>query len=983
MKKILFILLIIAGCSIKVCAQSEEHPTPTSIQTDKVLYLYNKTMRGFLVGGNNYNTQASLSSDHAYKVILRKYLDESGKWDGITYFITDSVELGDFRGAYRNLFIEYTGWLYVDQRELGATRDRDNLWTIELIAGKKDVYKITPSSLNKSNNFHGKQLGVMAMSAHNLPIVGIYDPIGADIDYEWCFITDESKKEYFEKKTKQTKSIRDYISNHVIDTKSIPDEEIVYMLNLDYEGFLVGANEYNTQASLSKTEASKVILHKYVSDDMEWDGKSYLITDLVKSGIYSGEFRNLYIDSDGVIWVDQRDNNAYMDCIWEIETSKDNPSVCFIRPSNKNHVFKSEYIPDYYLGAVDYKNFRELPTLNLVKNQDGNYCTWAFVTAEQWEHLKMEKMRDDLQKFIGWVKERFPNVDTTIAQQICNNPNSSSSEIYNQIGQMRLFLFSNNQNSYNNIDFTSLIENADFEGIGGKGWDMPYDVSGGSITWRGGSELNYCAEACQSVFDFYQDITGIPNGLYRIDVQAFYRTRGADLAWIERDTSFVVPEFYANNMSVPIHNLMHTTFPSYDGEYDFLQAEISESSNEPKWQCLDGTYALNNMRSAALAFSKGYFDQSLYCIVDSGTIRIGIRELQKKVGSWCVWDNFRLTYLAETTENYRDAVLCYLEKAKESERLATIKGINTKTLSGIIENTEKTLQSNEIQNLYDGIVQVNQAIKDIRRLSEEQEFGDNNNIEMIYAMNLYESDSQEKELWQKQQKAEQDSIAYILYEANSFCLMGMVMLEQNDSLAIKHFHKAFDLFAAVPSSNSNNNIAHCVSALASFYYNKGRYDDIIHILSEYTNSLQKRPWKEDIIAQIYYEIGNIYFLGKKDYYEAEQSYKKAIQVLEPRFDNSYLFADSKKKYQQILVNNLNQLSYSLAFQEKYEDAIESVNRAIELQPEEATLYDTKGEIFYRSGDIDNAKIMWEKIVNIDPAFANHNSQLYQFLYGKK
>ena len=58
--------------------------------------------------------------------------------------------------------------------------------------------------------------------------------------------------------------------------------------------------------------------------------------------------------------------------------------------------------------------------------------------------------------------------------------------------------------------------------------------------------------------------------------------------------------------------------------------------------------------------------------------------------------------------------------------------------------------------------------------------------------------------------------------------------------------------------------------------------------------------------------------------------------------------------------------------------------ALMQTPEEPNYYDSKGEILYRKGDKKGAKDMWQKVVSLDPDFANaHNSTLYFLLYGKK
>ncbi len=989
MKKLLFIIFIHFICSVHIYAQ-QEHPKATSAKAGEVLYLYNRNMRGFLVGGNNFNTQASLSPDHAYKVVLEKCTDDSGKWDGITYFITDSVEFGDFRGGYRKLFVENNGLLYVDQNEQGNTRYRDNLWTIEEIEEQKNVYKIAPSPLNKKHNYNGKQLGVMALSAQNLPVVGLYNPIADNRNYEWCFVTGEEKEIYLERMSAKRKEERKRLFLGNLDTKNIPDEQVVYMFNTDYEGFLIGGNNYNTQASLSRTDAHKVILHKYIEQGNVWDGKSYVITDSVQSGSYAGKYRNMFIDSDGIIWVDQNEQSSHLDYIWNIEPSKGNPSVYLITPSEKNRSFKSSNLPNYYLGAIAHTDYRELPSLSLVKGVDSKYCTWMFITEEQWKQLESYNRREELQKYIDIVRNGYPNVDLTKALNVCINPNCSPSEIENQIGQMRLCLFSNGNVNSNSVNFTSLIKNADFEQGGGIGWNRPFDVTVGSITWYGGASINHCAEAYQAIFEFNQEIKGIPNGLYRVDLNAFYRTRGADLAWIERDSSFVVSEVFANNIAMPIRNLMHTTFPTDSGGYDFLQAEMAEEEHnwaEPSYMCMDGTFVPYNMRSAALSFAKGYYDQSLYCLVSEGIVKLGIRQRHKKTGAWTAWDNFRLTYLPEKAENYREAVRCHLEKAKETERLAGIKRIDSRALSETIKYAEHMVRDGSIETLRGCLTAINDADEQVRGALAASEFGEEEkNQILLYSHIVAETETEEEKKMREERNVKQGSTRNVLDEANSYLYMGMLVKEQDAGLALRHLQHAFDLFADIPSSYTDNKIHDCVGVMYMIYKEKNQYDNIIELMTKYSESRSGSGLDIDkeIEAMNYNEMGVIYNDVKKEYQKAEMACRKAADIIGKLYE-SYRNSDNKEastRYQQILAYYLNNVAQFQGNQGNYEEAVTMINRVIDMQPDDARYYDCKGMLLYKKGDRKGAMTMWNKIVGLDAEYAKNNSMLSKLLSGK-
>ena len=991
MKNFFFILLMFFCMSQSLTAQIE-HPKASSIEVGKVFCLYNRNYHGFLVGGNNYNTQASLSGSYAFKIVLEKYVDEKGEWDGKTYFITDSVEMGDYRGVYRKMFVESNQTVYMDQNEQGGTKYRDNLWTISLIEGKESVYRITPSSRNRNHEYENKQLGVLALSASTLPVVGLYEPINGRDDYEWCFVTCEEQKRYFDRKHNKRISAKQRVIDSNAAHINIPDEQVVYMLNVDYEGFLIGGNLYNTQASLSKTDAHKVILHKYVDVDGIWDGKSYYITDSVRSGSYSGKYRNMYIAQDGFIWIDQsEEKSGHMDCVWEIIPSTKTSSICYIRPSEKNNVFKSSAMPDFYLGGRVHADYRELPTLELVKGRNENYTKWAFITENQWKQLESIERKEELQRYFSIITAMYPNVDLSYAQQVYEDIDAPLSDVEDQIGKMRLILFSNGNQNKDGVDFTSLIKNADFEGTGGLGWNMPFDVKVGSLTWRGGDEQNHCAEAYQAIFEFYQEIAGIPNGLYRVDLQGFCRTRGADLAWLERDSSLVVPEFYANKISLPINNLMHKTFLPDEKDFDFLNSDMPKHlSNwaESKWLCMDGTYALNNMHITSLAFSKGYFDQSLYCVVDKGRIKIGIRGERKKSGSWVAWDNFRLTYLSETMENYKEGIRCHLNKAMEIEKMAKHRGIDISRLSESITRTQQVLQTENIDSMRKSISSINYYIGQTRNMLEEQEFGE---VESDSVSSYWEAIENRSDMLTRlertKRQAEQDSLKRILDNADSYLYMGDMVDEHNKLLAKNHFQKAFDVYVSLPVDYSVLHLDICVRKLTFSYVEMGQYDEAVVIWKRLIERLELSKYQDNRnkIAEAYYEIGGILLWQKKDYQQAEDVYNKSRSIVETLYKKAIEFTDKfeQERLQSILSFICNEFAYALAYQKRYNEALELVERAIILQPDVPYFYDSKGEFLYMKGDKDGAVEMWKKVIELEPDFPKMvDSQLYKYLFRK-
>ena len=58
---------------------------------------------------------------------------------------------------------------------------------------------------------------------------------------------------------------------------------------------------------------------------------------------------------------------------------------------------------------------------------------------------------------------------------------------------------------------------------------------------------------------------------------------------------------------------------------------------------------------------------------------------------------------------------------------------------------------------------------------------------------------------------------------------------------------------------------------------------------------------------------------------------------------------------------------SYLYENKYQRALQEVNRALELNPQSSIGYQLKGSIFYRLNDKQEAKEAWKKALEIDPA----------------
>lgn len=193
-------------------------------------------------------------------------------------------------------------------------------------------------------------------------------------------------------------------------------------------------------------------------------------------------------------------------------------------------------------------------------------------------------------------------------------------------------------------DITFLLQNPDFSN-GRAGWE------GTSFT----AASQGVAEHYNKTFDFYQELTGLPNGRYRVEVQCFYRAGSiseASKSHME-GTEEINARLYANGVEHPVCSL-----------YDSDKFTLSPY-NYP-----------DNVTQASEAFnSQDQYHSNVECVVKDGTLRLGIKSDKNIKADWCCFDNFKLTFL--------DAATGILSIEKDSTDRKAIYSIEGKRLSTI------------------------------------------------------------------------------------------------------------------------------------------------------------------------------------------------------------------------------------------------------------------------------------------------------------
>lgn len=232
----------------------------------------------------------------------------------------------------------------------------------------------------------------------------------------------------------------------------------------------------------------------------------------------------------------------------------------------------------------------------------------------------------------------------------------------------------------------------------------------------GGDNTNMCAERFNTTFDVYQTIS-VPNGLYKVEVQGFYRNGTyADAAAKHVDGSEqLLAAVYANTAETPLQSIFT--------EAGKVDAGVTTDG-------IDGKFP-NSMTDASAFFSAGLYNNVVEnVVVVDGTLTVGVRKSEAVTNDWSIFDNFRITYYGEIEDLtvYKEAyetALAAAQAALAAEANAVVTGEERTALDGAITDnttieetkdgyTAATTALNAATSTFTSAVAAYQALKDTK-----------------------------------------------------------------------------------------------------------------------------------------------------------------------------------------------------------------------------------------------------------------------------
>ena len=305
----------------------------------------------------------------------------------------------------------------------------------------------------------------------------------------------------------------------------------------------------------------------------------------------------------------------------------------------------------------------------------------ASYTGDEMDMLAEYLEADDIEP-----GDQFPNGS---AAYFLNNGTLDAATILAEIEYMTQLRNNAQANSMKDgDDVTGLLKNPHFAEI--DGWSKV-----GLPEWPMGPDDYKLGQAYSIVFDVYQELDGLQNGLYELTLNDFYRPANYGAAEYENFRAYV----YLNSDEAKMN-----TIESGATE------ELAYSSD---YQLSDGTYVPNDVDGAAQAFKDGRYQQKVFGIVYDGKLKIGLRTDVRYEGNWGVWSDFRLTFRAKNVEVTKEVIASTIPNAEE-------------LLNNKCGNPELTALSDALSaarevadaDAYDALVALKSAMEDVKACTD-------------------------------------------------------------------------------------------------------------------------------------------------------------------------------------------------------------------------------------------------------------------------
>lgn len=238
------------------------------------------------------------------------------------------------------------------------------------------------------------------------------------------------------------------------------------------------------------------------------------------------------------------------------------------------------------------------------------------------------------------------------------------------------------------FDMTFLLPNTTFDS-NTDGWTK----TGGANWMSAGKNV----ECYNTTFEFSMEYSGLNNGSWEIQVDAFYRYGGYNAAEAAHNggTEQLLATLYANNNTVAVKSIM----------------EGANKAGSVGAITTAGVRVPNAPAHCDAYFATGCYANSIATVIADGNLKVGIKKETTQGSDWTIFDNFKLIYKGVDVTEMQTSLSTLITKAsdiKETKMGSTEQSALSTALSTadatVTDADELSTMITNLQSAYDAAV---------------------------------------------------------------------------------------------------------------------------------------------------------------------------------------------------------------------------------------------------------------------------------------
>ena len=425
-----------------------------------------------------------------------------------------------------------------------------------------------------------------------------------------------------------------------------------YLYNPEAKAFFTEGNAWGTQVSIGNTGLKIAFTTPTVNDvpvgvaveDIPED--VYLLNDF---SLHKRSWKLVFFENDNQMFVDRGNQANFGWGITPIEGTN-NFRIHVSEYSEISPDYNTDNYPEMFVGLDVTENAENTVLSPFLEEGEGHYIDWTIVTPDIYkaylQAMDVYNKAQDLKAVIDEAKARGVNVAAQEAVYL--NEAATIEELEVAISDVKTAVA-----SYASVDspadMTTSIINPGFDN-GIDGWNGTQPTLGAGA-----------AEFFQKNYDMYQVLTDMPNGVYGVSVQGYYRPGWTNVAYDEwlnwSKRSNIAAKVYAMSGADSLNTALFNPWAfAQTGDLYELWAYGGWLNSAGEDATDENGYIPNNMQAASYLFNLNpeNYKKTVYIAVDNGELAIGLKKNDSNPnGNWTMFDNFTLSYFGTAPEAYQ------------------------------------------------------------------------------------------------------------------------------------------------------------------------------------------------------------------------------------------------------------------------------------------------------------------------------------------